>query len=142
MTWTLPGKLPRLLNNLARIPSRASKPIAAALQERVLDCYTNESDPYGAAWAPLAESTIRRKGGNSVILTRSGASRAAAYARPLSGGGVSILAGGAAGHHMQASGSRPARPVLPTRGLPPLWREDIAAVLGTEYARAMGRASR
>lgn len=142
MTWKLPGKLPRLLRNLAEIPSHASREIAERLEERVFDCFANEADPYGTPWAPLAESTVRRKGGNSVILYRTGRSMIEAGARTLSGGGVALVAGGASGYHMAASGTRPARPVLPTRGLPPAWREDIAAVLGAEYARAMGRASR
>ena len=137
-----PAKLQRLLKGLAGIPSRAAKRVAARLQERVRDTYADECDPYGVPWAPLAQSTLRRKGGNSVILTRSGASQADCGARALGGGGVAVYAGGAAGWHMQASGTRPARCVLPTRGLPTAWRSDIAAECSDEFAKALGRASR
>ncbi len=136
------GKLGGLCRALARVPSRLSAPLAERLSERVRDTYTNETDPYGVPWAPLAASTIRRKGGNAVILTRTGASQANCGARPMGSAGVQVYAGGAAGWHSAPSGTRPARPVLPTRGLPPLWREDIAAVLGAEYARALGRSVR
>ncbi len=142
MTFKTPAKLARLLRGLASVPSKLSAPLAARLMERVRDCYTGEHDPYGAGWAPLAASTVRRKGGNSVILTRTGGSQADCGARPLSGGGVTVWAGGAAHHHMQAEGSRPARCVLPTRGMPPTWREDVRAVCGDAMAKALGRASR
>jgi hypothetical protein len=135
-------KLTRLARGLAGIPSRAAKPIAAHLSERVLDCYRGEHDPYDVRWAPLAESTVRRKRGNTVILYRTGKSGADCGARALRGTGVAVYAGGAATHHQEPSGSRPARPVLPTRGLPPKWRADIAAILGDEYAKALGKATR
>jgi len=140
--WKLPAKLARAAQALAGIPARAAGPIAVALNERVLDTYRNEQDPYGNAWAPLAASTVRRKHGNTVILYRSGASGADCGARAIAGAGVAVWAGGAAKYHQEASGSRPARPVLPDRGLPPKWRADIAAVLGKQYAAAMGRATR
>ncbi len=136
------GKLAGLARALARVPSRVATPLAERLSERVRDTYANECDPYGVPWAPLAASTVRRKGGNSVILSRTGASAADCGARPMGNAGVQVYAGGAAGWHSAPSGTRPARPVLPTRGLPPAWREDIAAVLGAEYARALGRATR
>lgn len=136
------GKLKRACENLARAPSRISKRLANALQERALDCYRNEADPYNVPWPSLAPSTIRRKGGNTVILSRSGASARAVYAKPLPGGGVTLVAGGASGWHMSPSGTRPARKVLPDRGIPPEWRADIAEVAGDEFAKALSRASR
>jgi hypothetical protein len=142
MPFAVPAKLERLCRSLTEIPSAAAPRIADRLRERVLDCYTDERDPYGVPWTPLAASTVRRKRGNTVILTRTGASRANCGARAVRGAGVSVYAGGAAHWHQQAHGSRPARPVLPDRGLPPTWREDIAAVLGAEYARRVGRATR
>lgn len=135
-------KLSRLLRGLSGVPSRAAGPLAERISERVRDTYANECDPYEVPWAALKDSTVRRKHGNSVILTRTGASQADCGARPMSGSGIAVYAGGAAVWHMQASGTRPARPVLPTHGLPPAWREDIAAVLGAAYATALGRSSR
>lgn len=137
-----PAKLQRLAGALAGLPARVSKRVAERLQERVRDTYANETDPYGVPWVPLAPSTVERKHGNSVILTRTGASQADCGARALAGAGVAVYAGGAAMHHMEAAGSRPARPVLPTHGLPPAWREEIAAVTGDEMAKAIGRAAR
>lgn len=137
-----PAKLQRLARNLATIAAKVSPAIAERLQERVRDTYANEQDPYGNPWAPLAESTVRRKGGNSVILTRTGASQADCGARALAGAGVAVYANGAAGWHQEAHGSRPARPVLPDRGLPPAWRDDIEAETSAAFAKALGRASR
>lgn len=142
LSGTSLAKWTRTAKALAGIPARAARPIAECLDQRVLDCYRNESDPYGNPWAPLAASTIRRKRGNSVVLYRTGRSGADCGAKPLPGSGVAVWAGGAAKHHMAPSGSRPERPVLPTRGIPPSWKQDIAAVLGAEYARAVGRAAR
>jgi hypothetical protein len=140
--FTTPAKLQRLARNLAAIPAKLAPAVAQRLQERVRDTYANEEDAYGNPWPELAESTVRRKGGNSVILTRTGASQADCGARALGGAGVAVYAGGAASHHQQASGTRPARPVLPDHGLPPTWRQDIADVAGQEFAKALGRASR
>lgn len=140
--FKVPAKLARLCRGLADIPSRVAPKVAARLDQRVLDTYANECDPYGVPWPELAESTVRRKGGNSVILTRTGESRADCGAHALGGAGVAVWAGGAAGYHMTADGTRPARPVLPTHGLPPTWRADIAEETGAEFAKALGRSSR
>lgn len=137
-----PAKLQRLARGLAGVPARVAPRIAARLQERVRDTYTNETDPYGVPWEPLKQSTVQRKGGNSVILTRTGGSQADCGARALGGAGVAVYANGAAGWHQEAHGSRPARPVLPDRGLPPTWREDIAAETSAEFARTFGRSVR
>lgn len=142
MGFALPAKLRRIAQGLAGIPARVAPRIAARLQERIRDTYANEQDPYGVPWAPLAESTVKRKGGNSVILTRTGVSQADCGARALGGAGVAVYAGGAAGHHMADAGTRPARPVLPTHGLPATYREDIAAETSAEYAKALGRSTR
>ncbi len=136
------GKLGRLVRELGGVPSRASSALADRLTERMRDCFTTESDPYGVPWAPLKASTVRRKGGNAVVLYRTGETGASCYARPMGGAGVALTAGGAAVWHMTDSGTRPARKVLPDHGLPPAWREDVAAVLGAEVARSMGRATR
>jgi hypothetical protein len=140
--WEAPARLQRLLKGLAGINSRVAPKVAARLNERVLDCYRNEQDPYGVAWAPLKPSTIKRKRGNTVILSRSGASSRDCGARAARGAGVVVWAGGAAHQHMAPHGTRPARCVLPVRGLPPAWREDIAAECGAEFAKSFGRATR
>ena len=142
MTFRVPAKLARLLGNLATVPSKVAPAIAARLQERVRDTYANEQDAYGNPWPELAPSTVVRKGGNSVILNRIGASSADCGARALAGSGVSVYAGGAAGWHQEAHGTRPARPVLPDRGLPPQWRADVEAETSKAFATALGRASR
>lgn len=142
MTWKTPAKLQRLCQGLAGIRARVAPKVAARLNERVLDCYRGEHDPYMRPWEPLKPSTIKRKGGNSVILFRSGASGNDCGAKALGAAGVAVWAGGAAGYHMTPSGTRPARCVLPTHGMPPLWRADIADVCGAEFAKALGRSTR
>lgn len=135
-------KLAALLRGLAAVPSRVSRPLADALTEEIRSEFTGEQDPYGVAWAPLKPSTVRRKGGNTVILYRTGTTGAACYAAPGGGAGVRIVAGGAAVWHQRAYGSRPARPVLPDRGLPPKWRAIVAETVGAEFAKSLGRAAR
>lgn len=131
------GKLKAMIGRLEQVPKKMAAPLARKLDARFQKQFDTGTDAYGKPWAPLAVSTIRRKGGDARILIRTGMSRAVSYVASL-GGGVRFTIGGALKWHMQPSRNRPARPVLPIHGLPATWRADAVEVGGEEFAKVIG----
>ncbi len=128
------GRLRATLERLGRIPSRVAARAAPLIDARLREQFATGTDPYGKGWAPLAASTVRRKGFDT-ILVESGAGRAGTSAATASGAGIRIVLGPHLAFHMLPAKGRPERKVLPTQGLPRGWRADIAAV----YLEEMGR---
>jgi len=132
------GKLKAMARRLEEVPARYSRKLAPLLDadlQRTIDAGT---DPNGRPWAPLKESTIRRKGGDARILIRSGISRGLTYIASLGSSGIRMTVGGAYRWHMQPTAHRVARPVLPIYGLPATWRALAVQIGGEEFARALG----
>lgn len=130
------GQIRASLAKLAGVPSRAAPAVAIAIDNKLQDSFANECDAYGRPWAPLAPSTVKRKKGNSVIMYRTGASRAATHAVAAAGAGVRIATGPKMAFHLAASGTRPARPILPIYGMPASWNAAIKSAVDAAYKRA------
>ena len=106
-----------------------AKRLAPRIDQRIRDMFTNETDPYGRKWAPLAASTLRRKRnspGGSIILSRTFELANSSYA--LYTGKRVVITIGESGQHAQEGdtgrGNRPPRLVLPSLGIPKLWKQD------------------
>jgi hypothetical protein len=133
------GQMRASLRKLAAVPSRAAPAVAEKIDQRLQDCFANETDPYGNAWAPLAASTVKRKRGNTVIMYRTGKARAQTHAVAARGAGIKIEIGEVMKYHMEQDGTRPARRILPTFGMPKAWNADVKAALDAAFARAVKR---
>ena len=129
----------RSLAQLARVPSAASSGAAGAIQALIGEQFARGTDPYGAGWQALAESTVRRKGGDDRILIRTGDMMSGVSVQPMSGAGISItFEQDYSAYHQVGTGRMPARPVLPDqRGLPDSWREAIAEAVRAKGEEAM-----
>ena len=122
------------LRELARVPSRVSTKGAAAIERDWRAKYRAGQDPYGNALAPLAPSTIARKG-HDTIMVETGATYAETRAKALPGGGIGLTTGYKAAWHMEATATRPARPVVPKHGLPAKWRAKLQAITAATMKR-------
>lgn len=141
------GELADRLDDLARVPSRASKAIAGRLTELLDQQFESDSDPYGNPWAALAESTLKRKRGDSRILERSDNMRPTVQATPARGAGVELRAEHPAGVHQTggaAGGWRmPARKLFPEGGeFPEEWQDAIDEELDAAFASTMSGGKR
>ena len=106
------------LGKLAQVPSRIARPICVGINEQIQKQFDEGKDPYGTPWKPLKPSTVKRKGGDTRILIRTGELLAAIASQLVS---IDYL-----GYHMTATANRVARPVFPHRnGLPKTWTEII-----------------
>jgi hypothetical protein len=130
------GQIRASLAKLAAVPSRAAPAVALEIDNLLLKSFADECDAYGRKWAPLAPSTVKRKKGNTVIMYRTGASQAATHAVAAQGAGVRISTGPKMAYHLEPSGTRPARPILPIYGLPATWRAAIKSAVDAAYQRA------
>lgn len=119
----------RALEELARVPSRAAAPVAAKLQEQIDRQFAEGVDPYGKRWAAKAD-------GDPSYLTRSTDLHQSVVVRPLPGAGVAITVGAPYGQfHQEGTSRMPARPILPTAGLPPSWAEAVSAGVEEAYRK-------
>lgn len=134
------GLLRKSLRDLAAVPSQVSKDVATRLDQRVNDCFANETDVYGKPFASLKASTVRRKKGNTVIMYRTGRTQAQSGAVAMAGAGVRVYIGPAGYWHLEKSGTRPERLLLPKYRLPKTWREDIRLAFEARARRALGKA--
>jgi len=131
------------------------------LVSRVTECFERGESPDGEQWEPLAESTKRgrlrhnksnfRKNGK---LSARGRRESAAGAQPLvdtgnlrnsitrnvSGNSVEVgtnLIYGALHQFGSANGDVPARPFLPTEGLPDAWGQEAVDSIGDQILKAL-----
>jgi len=126
------------LNRLAReVPSRIARRGAQGITNQIHRDTSSGLDCYGRPFVPLAVATIRR-GRRPPPMVDTGASLDGTSARPLRGAGIAIVLGGAYQHHLRASGTRPAREVLPVRGpMPASWRRRLDAAADNEMKAAL-----
>ncbi len=127
------------LAELEGIPSRIASEVADGISGLIAEEFASGTDPYGASWAPLFPSTVRRKGGDRRILRRSDALSSDTYARPSSGSGIEVESLPYGGVHQVGDGSRMvARPVLPDGGeLPEAWQEVIESAADRAFKKAL-----
>lgn len=131
------GRLVTNLRRLSEIPSRASRKAAEGIAGLIDEQFERSTDPYGAPWAPLAESTIARKGSDK-ILEETDKLRDGIRVAPTAGAGVQITSEAEyAGFHQVGREDMPARPILPTRGLPRTWQRIIDDALDDAFDEAL-----
>lgn len=117
-------KYRKIARELQKVPSRVSSQAAPVIQRMWRKTYKAGCDPYGVKLAPLAASTIRRKG-HGKILIESGESYEQTRVSTLPGAGLQLSTGAKLQWHLEATENRPERPMLPLRGLPPAWRDRL-----------------
>lgn len=128
------------LAELEGIPSRITSEVADSINEDLRAQFDAGLDPYGAAWAPLLPSTVRRKAGDRRILRQTDTLRDETIARPTSGAGIEITSVEYGGYHQGPTADRVARPILPQEGeLPKAWQEAIGDASSKAFAKAMRR---
>jgi hypothetical protein len=118
----------RVAKFAAEVPQRVAKELAPLLDQRARDMFTNETDVYGRPFAPLAASTVRRKGGNSVPLYRDNLLGPGTYVL-YTGRRLVFTYGPKAGYAQDGDpgrGNRPPRLLAPTFGIPKSWLADLA----------------
>jgi hypothetical protein len=134
------GQLAANIRKLAEVPSRASTRIAGEIAWLIDSEFAAQSDPYGNAWEPHADSTVERWGPHP-ILTLSGDMRGSVDVQPMRGSGVSISIDHPAAPHQTGwsgpQGAGPARPILPSGPMPAKWREAIDGAIDAEVRKAV-----
>ncbi len=124
------------LAELSDVPSRAARGAAARINVALQEQFDGEHDPDGRPWAKLLPQTVRRKGGDSRILQRTGEMREGTYARPSQGSGIEISSVEYASFHQTGTKHMTKRPVLPAQdGLPDEWTEIVDDEVAKAFAR-------
>jgi hypothetical protein len=139
------GRIASGLASLADVP-RIAQPLAADRIEALIGIEFDAGvDPYGEPWVPLADATIA-KGRHAPPLTDTRELRGSVLAYP-SEAGLRVSVGTAdhpAGPHQDGwsgpRGSGPARPILPTRGMPESWQMAIDDSIGDAVIAKMREA--
>jgi len=120
-------KFRKIQKELLQVPSRISSDAAPEIQRLWRKTWRAGQDPYGAALPPLAPSTILRKG-HAKIMIDTGGTLQQTTVRPLPGAGLALATGVKVNWNLEPSGTRPARPELPLRGLPPVWKAALEKI--------------
>ena len=121
---------------LANVPSRIAAKAAPAIERLWRATWKAGQDPYGKALPALAESTIRKKGHDKIMI-ESGETLAETHVKPLPGAGVALLTGDKTAYHLEPVGNRPARPELPLHGVPPKWAAALKRISADEHRKAV-----
>lgn len=113
------------LGELSQVASVVTTAVAEDINGFLAAEFVDEVDPYGAAWAELAESTKRKKG-HDRIMYETGDTERETRAYAMRGAGIEIRSTQQAGYNQFERSNAPARPVLPSReDLPAKWRAAI-----------------
>lgn len=134
------------LEELATVPSRAAKEIAEGLTEELAAQFDAGVDPYGRAWAKLAERTLRKHGAPPLQAEFGGVPGPMAEgtrARTKGGAGVVLEVPFPGGIHQTGARSgnwrMPARKILPEgEELPRSWRAVIERALERAFGGKRG----
>lgn len=132
------GQLADRIADLASVPSRAAARVSREIEGLIQEQFDVGADPYGTAWAPLADSTVAR-GRTAPPLTDSGAMRGSLRVAPMAHAGVGVTISHPAAPHQTGwhgrQGSGPARPILPAGVMPARWAEAIEVAVTEEFRR-------
>jgi len=126
--------LAAVYRKLLTVPAKISARGAAGITKRWRAAYLAGRSPDGQTWAPLAASTVRRKG-STAILRRTDGTLDQTRAVPSPGAGIRLLTGPLARYHMLAYKTRPARRVLPRR-MPADWLTLLGKLADEENRKA------
>jgi phage gpG-like protein len=139
------GAFVERLEELATVPSRVARAVAADLQKLVERGYASGKDPYGATWSPLKKRTLQKHG--PPPLTFTGIMREDTRVSPRAGAGIVMVAEFPAAIHMTGAGNpspedpqpewgMEARPMFPDRDeLPPSWQDAIDRRIAEAFGR-------
>ena len=114
----------RLERFTAGIPRAVAKHLAPMLEARTRAMRDGQTDPYGKALAPLADSTIRKKGGDSRILRDTNQADAETYVLNV-GPQIVFRYGEVYQYAQNGAPNRPVRLVAPIYGIPKTWTQDM-----------------
>lgn len=120
--------LRRTLDTIERdVPKQSRERFAQYCTGQIKRGIVNGVTPYGATFEALAAKTIRKKGHGKPLYAM-GLLLAGAAAKATTRG-VSFTDGTAYGtYHLTGTADMPARPWLPTRGLPARWRAELKTI--------------
>jgi hypothetical protein len=126
------GKLDATLERLARLPRKVAAIASPQITREIQRQFARGVDPYGTAWAPLRDSTLRKHGPPPLTDSGALAGRTRAMVRDGNRAGVNIVLGKAYGYFAQAGfrvGRVKVKPrrILPERGMPARWKEILIA---------------
>ncbi len=125
------------LGELAQIPSRITAPVATAINAELHRQFEDGVDPYGRPWAKLADSTVARKG-HDTILVDDGALATETRALPMGGAGIELVSNEVGGYHQSGTSRMPRRPILPDgSSLPKAWQAAIAEEYAAAFRKVM-----
>ncbi len=128
------------LDELSGLPSRITRPVADGINDQIARQFTSGCDPYGDPWEPLLPQTVRRKGGDTRILVRTGALASLTVAKPMAGAGIEIESEDYGQFHQGGTVHMDARPILPDGAeLPDEWQDIIENALSRETGRKWSR---
>jgi len=132
------GRLLDTLHKLGSVSSRISRRVSSEIGATMDQQFGNATDPYGRPWKEHVPATVKRWGPHPILqLTQ--AMRASLDVRPLRPAGVGITIDHPAGPHQTGwsgkNGTGPARPILPSRGMPAKWAAIIRAAAADEIKK-------
>lgn len=118
-------RIMRAVRQLSRVPSRVAQEASGDVRRLLFEQIAAQTDPYGAAWAPHKESTLKRWGEHPV-LDLTGDMIGGIDVAPSAGAGINITLGEKySAFHQTGTRYMPARPILPDRGIPESWVSAI-----------------
>lgn len=133
MAFSAAARFRQVAKRLTAVPSRMAAASALEIEKMWRKSYMASQNPYGKEFAALQPSTIKRKG-HDWIMVRSQETLDMTRVRPLPGAGISLRTGQNASWHLEPSGSRPERAILPLSGLPATWTAALKRI-AVEQAR-------
>lgn len=126
------------LAELEDIPSRIASEVSDGINDLIADQFAAGTDPYGAAWAPLLPSTVKRKRGDRRILRRTDTLSSETRAKPSAGAGVEIDSIDVGQFHQVGTVNMTDRKVLPDSGeLPESWQEVIETAAEKAFRKVL-----
>ncbi len=143
MGWTgdtsVVGMLAHRIESMSGVPARALARISEAIGAEIAQEFDAGRDPYGDPWVPLADATLA-KGRTPPPLTDSGNMRNSVKTKPIGPSDLLItIAHPALPHQTGWSGKQgkgPARPLVPTQGMPASWGSAIDSAVRAEFERS------
>ncbi len=132
------SRMGRAIRQLADVPATAAREAASAIEKLADSEFDLERDPYDRPWAPLLESTLKRKGGDARILQRSDVMRGTLAVLPMRGAGIAARIDSPAEFHQVGTKDMQKRMILPdNRGIPSTWRDAIADAADAAFERTL-----
>lgn len=139
----MPPPLSKILRELAKVPSRASRSIADNISKEIQKGFDRGRDPYGKKWAKLAPATLA-KGRFPPPLTDTRLGRSNVTVSPTQYAGIKLSSTiRYMDYHLTGTKFMPRRTFFPDhRGVPDRWKEIFAREISKAYKRKSKRQRR